>query len=32
MVLDWLEEYFAGLNQEIPFDSDVEFLPNHWLK
>lgn len=22
MVLDWLEEYFAGLNQEIPFDSD----------
>ena len=22
MVLDWLEEYFAGLNQEIPFDLD----------
>lgn len=22
MVLDWLEEYFDGLNQEIPFDLD----------
>lgn len=22
MVLDWLEEYFAGLNREIPFDMD----------
>ena len=22
MVLDWLEEYFAGLNQKIPFDPD----------
>lgn len=22
MILDWLEEYFIGLNEEIPFDSD----------